>query len=130
MPTAFKPPYKNEQFGEMRRQSEYNFSDWTGNTNWRTKSSRPDSLRNNNISITGASDKQASTLVQVKPTNKGISSTRSTANYTNISNQISQAYRTTSKKVSGLTVSVCCQLIQKVLPLLCGQLLAEVYNIP
>ena len=38
---------------------EYNFSDWTGNTNWQDEIFQTGFITNNNISITGASDKNS-----------------------------------------------------------------------
>ena len=38
---------------------EYNFSDWTGNTNWQDEIFQTGFITNNNISITGASDKHS-----------------------------------------------------------------------
>lgn len=38
---------------------EYNFSDWTGNTNWQDEIFQTGFITNNNISITGASDRHS-----------------------------------------------------------------------
>ena len=38
---------------------EYDFSDWTGNTNWQDEIFQTGFITNNNISITGASDKHS-----------------------------------------------------------------------
>ena len=54
---GFKLLY-NEQL-KNEGNPEYNFSDWTGNTNWQDEIFQTGFITNNNISITGASDRHS-----------------------------------------------------------------------
>ena len=74
---GFKLLY-NEQL-KNEGNPEYNFSDWTGNTNWQDEIFQTGFITNNNISITGASDRHSFYLGAGYAYEQGTSSTRSTA---------------------------------------------------
>lgn len=74
---GFKELY-NEQL-RNEGNPEFDFTPWTGNTDWQDEIFQTGFITNNNVSITGASARHSFYLGAVMPTNKAISSTRSIA---------------------------------------------------
>ena len=87
---GFKELY-NEQL-RNEGSPEFDFTPWTGNTNWQDEIFQTGFITNNNVSITGASAKQVSTSVPVMPMSKATSSTKK---YSKITLNISNDYKVT-----------------------------------